>query len=82
MSIFLSSLIRVQRETLGRTHLLLSLKEEYKIHSMYFYRNLKYPSKCILDDMEYCIFSLSRYFIKNIIRIWSKRLPIVLNLEK
>lgn len=44
VSIFLSSLIRVQRETLGRTHLLLSLKEEYKIHSMYFYRNLKYPS--------------------------------------
>lgn len=47
---------------------------------MYFYRNLKYPSKCILDDMEYCIFSLSRYFIKK----YSSNLieKIVLNLEK
>ena len=80
MSIFLSSLIRVQRETLGRTHLLLSLKEEYKIHSMYFYRNLKYPSECILDDMEYCIFfSLTLFHKKYSSNLVEK---IVLNLEK
>ena len=47
---------------------------------MYFYRNLKYPSECILDDMEYCIFfSLTLFHKKYSSNLVEK---IVLNLEK